>query len=158
METLDHHILALLAADGRMSYTDIGKATGLSTSAAQQRVRRLEQRGVITSYRAVLSPEQLGRTLTAFIAIRPFDPAEDELVPPAIAAMPEVIDCYSVAGEASYLLKVQVATTTELDELLTRMRLNAKVSTSTTVALTTLFTDRPLLEPAGHGSTGADEA
>ena len=145
METIDRHILALLAEDGRMSYTDIGRSTGLSTSAAQQRVRRLEQRGVISSYRAVLDPEKLGRTLTAFIAIKPFDPAEDETVPGVVAQMPEVIDCYSVAGEASYLLKVQVETPAELDELLTRMRLTAKVSTATTIALTTLFTDRPLV-------------
>ena len=55
MEQLDQRILALLARDGRMSYTDIGKETGLSTSAAQQRVRRLEQRGVIKGYRAVLA-------------------------------------------------------------------------------------------------------
>ena len=55
MEKLDRRILALLARTGRMSYTDIGKETGLSTSAAQQRVRRLEQRGVIRSYRAVLA-------------------------------------------------------------------------------------------------------
>jgi Lrp/AsnC family transcriptional regulator, leucine-responsive regulatory protein len=151
METIDHHILALLAEDGRMSYTDIGKATGLSTSAAQQRVRRLEQRGVITSYRAVLSPQELGRTLTAFISIRPFDPAEDELVPAVIQTMPEVTDCYSVAGDASYLLKVQVATPAELDELLTRMRLRAKVSTATTIALTTLFTDRPLITIESRG-------
>ena len=61
MEPLDRRILSLLARDGRMSYTDIGKETGLSTSAAQQRVRRLEQRGVINGYRAELDQAQLGQ-------------------------------------------------------------------------------------------------
>ena len=60
MESMDRHILGLLARDGRMSYTDIGRATGLSTSAAQQRVRRLEQRGIITGYRAIVDPQALG--------------------------------------------------------------------------------------------------
>src|SRR5687767_9755152 len=57
MEELDRQIVQLLVADGRMSYTDLGKATGLSTSAVHQRVRRLEQRGVIRGYAAVVDPE-----------------------------------------------------------------------------------------------------
>ena len=75
MEKLDRRILSLLARDGRMSYTDIGKETGLSTSAAQQRVRRLEQRGLIKGYHARLDGAQLGLLVTAFVAIKPFDPA-----------------------------------------------------------------------------------
>ena len=90
MEPLDRRILSLLARDGRMSYTDIGKETGLSTSAAQQRVRRLEQRGVIKGYRAVLDPAQLGQLVTAFVAIKPFDPSQADDAPdrvgPAAAA------------------------------------------------------------------------
>ena len=54
MEELDRKIVALLAADGRLSYTDLGRITGLSTSAAHQRVKRLEQRGLVTGYRAVI--------------------------------------------------------------------------------------------------------
>ncbi len=76
MEKLDRRILSLLARDGRMSYTDIGKETGLSTSAAQQRVRRLEQRGVIKGYTAVLDAAALGLMVTAFVAIKPFDPSQ----------------------------------------------------------------------------------
>ena len=64
MEDLDRKIVALLAADGRMSFTDLGKATGLSTSAVHQRVRRLEQRGVIRGYAAVVDHEELGLPLT----------------------------------------------------------------------------------------------
>lgn len=142
MESLDHQILSLLAADGRMSYTDIGRATGLSTSAAQQRVRRLEQRGVISGYRAVIDPTALGRTLTAFISLRPLDPARDEAIPGLIDEMPEIISCYSVAGDASYMVLVQVTDTRELDMLLTRIRTHANATTTTTVVLTTLFENR----------------
>lgn len=142
MESTDRQILALLAADGRMSYTDIGKATGLSTSAAQQRVRRLEQRGLVTGYHASLSAEALGHPLTAFVSIKPFDPADDDEVPHVMAQVPEVVSCWSVAGDASYVLQVQVATTADLDALLGRIRTQAKVSTTTTVVLTTHFRDR----------------
>src|SRR3954468_5870860 len=105
MEQLDQRILALLARDGRMSYTDIGKETGLSTSAAQQRVRRLEQRGVIKGYRAVLDPAQPGLRGTPFVAIKPFAPSAADDAPERLAHIEEIISCYSVAGEPSYLLK-----------------------------------------------------
>ena len=75
MEELDRQIVELLVKDGRMSYTDLGKATGLSTSAVHQRVRRLEQRGVIRGYAAVVDPEAVGLPLTAFISVKPFDPS-----------------------------------------------------------------------------------
>ena len=75
MDELDRQIVQLLVKDGRMSYTDLGKATGLSTSAVHQRVRRLEQRGVIRGYAAVVDPEAVGLPLTAFISVKPFDPS-----------------------------------------------------------------------------------
>src|SRR5215210_5242373 len=124
MEKLDRRILALLARDGRMSYTDIGKETGLSTSAAQQRVRRLEQRGVIKGYRAVLEPAELGLQVTAFVAIKPFDPSADD-APQRLSHISEIVSCYSVAGEPSYLLKVQVGSMHDLESLLARIRADA---------------------------------
>jgi Lrp/AsnC family leucine-responsive transcriptional regulator len=142
MEALDRRILSLLARDGRMSYTDIGKETGLSTSAAQQRVRRLEQRGVIKGYKAVLDPAQLGLLVTAFVAIKPFDPSQDDDAPARLAGIEEIISCYSVAGEPSYLLKVQVPTMTHLERLLARIRTEAKCSTHTTTVLSTAYENR----------------
>lgn len=147
MESTDQQILALLARDGRMSYTDIGRATGLSTSAAQQRVRRLEARGLIDGYSARLNPSALGRNLTAFIALRSIDPKSDESVPDKVAGLAEVTACYSVAGDASYMLEAKVGTPAELDALLSRIRNGAQVTTQTTVVLTTIFRDRPLVDP-----------
>jgi Lrp/AsnC family transcriptional regulator, leucine-responsive regulatory protein len=143
MEKLDRRILGLLARDGRMSYTDIGKETGLSTSAAQQRVRRLEQRGAIKGYRAVLEPAELGVTVTAFVAIKPFDPGQPDDAPERLQHIEEVISCYSVAGEPSYLLKVQVPSMADLEALLARIRADAKVSTHTTTVLSIPYEDRP---------------
>lgn len=145
MEKLDRRILELLARDGRMSYTDIGKETGLSTSAAQQRVRRLEQRGVIKGYRATLDSNELGLLVTAFVAIKPFDPSQPDDAPDRLQHLPEIISCYSVAGDPSYLLKVQVPTMADLESVLAKIRASAKVSTHTTTVLSTPYEDRPQL-------------
>ena len=88
MEDLDRRILQLLSVDGRMSFTDLGKATGLSTSAVHQRVKRLEQRGVIRSYAAVLDPDLIGLPLTAFISIRPIDPSHPDDSPDRLRGLP----------------------------------------------------------------------
>lgn len=143
MEALDAQILGLLARDGRMSYTDIGKATGLSTSAAQQRVRRLEQRGVISGYRAVIDPAALGKLLTAFISVTTTDPTEDTELPRRLADLPEVVSCYSVAGRASYLVMARVETPTDLERVLTEIRQRGHANTETQLVLSVPFADRP---------------
>lgn len=145
MEELDRKILSLLSHDGRMSFTDLGRATGLSTSAVHQRVRRLESRGVIRGYRAVIDPEAIALPLTAFVAVKTIDPADVDKAPDLIATIPAVEACYSVAGDEAYLLKVRCSSPQTLETLLAQIRAAAGVTTSTTVVLSTPFEDRPLL-------------
>ena len=141
-DDLDRHIVELLAANGRMSYTDLGKATGLSTSAAHQRVRRLEERGTIRGYVALLDPAAVGLTLSAFVSVKPFDPAAPDDVPERVAKFPQVESCYSVAGEENYILLVRVPSPEDLESLLADIRSAANVSTHTTVVLSTPFERR----------------
>lgn len=143
VEDTDRQILHLLAQDGRMSYTDLGKATGLSTSAVHQRVRRLEHRGVIRGYTADLDPHALGLSLTAFVSVTPLDVAAPDDVPARLRQMPEIEDCHSVAGVENYILKVRVPTPAHLEDLLARIRAAAMVSTRTTIVLSTSFENRP---------------
>jgi Lrp/AsnC family transcriptional regulator, leucine-responsive regulatory protein len=143
VEDLDRQIVRLLQCDGRMSYTELGKATGLSTSAVHQRVKRLEERGVIRGYSAVIDAEHIGLGLTAFVSITPLDPAAPDDAPERLSALPEIEACHSVAGEESYLLKVRVASTVKLEDLLARIRATANVQTRTTIVLTTFFEGRP---------------
>ena len=140
---MDRAIVAALAADGRLSYTDLAERVGLSVSAVHQRVRRLEQRGVITGYAARVSPEAVGLPLTAFVAIRPFDPSQPDDAPQRLAHLDEVEACYSVAGEDSYLLLVRVPGPSELERLLQRIRSAANVTTRTTVVLSIPYEHRP---------------
>jgi Lrp/AsnC family transcriptional regulator, leucine-responsive regulatory protein len=143
MEELDRQIVQLLVKDGRMSYTDLGKATGLSTSAVHQRVRRLEQRGLITGYHAKIDARSLGLGLTAFVSITPIDVAQPDDAPSRLAHLTEIEACHSVAGVESYILKVRVASPDALEHLLQDIRAAANVTTRTTVVLSTFYEDRP---------------
>src|SRR5205085_7859231 len=99
MEELDRQIVQLLVKDGRMSYTDLGKATGLSTSAVHQRVRRLEERGLILGYGATIDHAAAGKPLTAFVSVTPFDVTEPDDYPKRLQGIQEIESCWSVAGE-----------------------------------------------------------
>lgn len=137
MEDLDRKIVEQLSSDGRMSYTDLGRALGMSTSAVHQRVRRLEKRGVIKGYTARVDHAAIGVAMTAFISITPLDPAAPDDIPDRLRDLHAVEECHSVAGDMNYILKVRVATPHELEELLARIRAAANVSTKTTVVLST---------------------
>jgi Lrp/AsnC family leucine-responsive transcriptional regulator len=142
VEETDRAILTALAGDGRQSYTDLAERVGLSVSAVHQRVRRLEQRGVIRGYAARLDHEALGLPLSAFVAIRPIDPSQPDDAPDRLAGLPEIEACYSVAGEDFYLLLVRVASPADLERLLQEIRRAANVSTRTTVVLSTPYEGR----------------
>lgn len=143
MEETNRRIVALLADDGRMSFTELARHTGLSVSAAQQRVRRLERQGVIKGYAALIDPDEAGLPLTAFISIKPFDPAAPDDAPARLAHLPAIEACHSVAGEENYILKVRVASPAALEDLLQEIRAAASVSTRTTIVLSTPFENRP---------------
>jgi Lrp/AsnC family transcriptional regulator, leucine-responsive regulatory protein len=146
VEDTDRTIVRLLAADGRMSFTDLGKATGLSTSAVHQRVKRLEKRGLITGYGASVDHEGLGLALTAFVSITPIDPSQPDDYPDRIREIRAIESCWSVAGEESYILKVRVETPHALEDLLARIRSEANVSTRTTIVLSTPYENRTVTE------------
>lgn len=143
VEALDRQIVDLLCADGRMSFTDLGKATGLSTSAVHQRVRRLEHKGIIRGFAAVVDHEALGLPLTAFISIKPIDASRPDDAPELLADIAEIEACHSVAGEENYILKVRVGKPSDLESLLGEIRSRANVSTRTTIVLSTPYEARP---------------
>ena len=143
MEDTDRTIVRLLTQDGRMSFTDLGKATGLSTSAVHQRVRRLEQRGVVTAYAARVDPAAVNLPLTAFVSIRPIDTSQPDDSPDRLRHLPQIESCYSVAGDESYILLVRVASPLALEDLLAQIRAAANVATRTTIVLSTPYEHRP---------------
>jgi Lrp/AsnC family leucine-responsive transcriptional regulator len=143
VEDLDRQIVRLLAEDGRRSYTDLARDTGLSVSAVHQRVRRLEKRGVIRGYRADVDADEIGLPMTAFVSIKPIDPAAPDDAPDRLRKLAAIEACHSVAGDESYILKVRVASPGDLEALLQEIRAAANVSTRTTVVLSTPYEGRP---------------
>lgn len=138
-DPIDRLIAALLISDGRRTLKSVAEATGLSVSAVQARVRRLETDGVIRGYTASVDPEAVGLPLAALIAINPLDPNHEYEIPERLAGLTEIESCHSVAGEASFMLFVRVASPTALEALIREIRRRANVSTQTTVVLQTFF-------------------
>jgi Lrp/AsnC family leucine-responsive transcriptional regulator len=143
VEEIDRKIVSLLARNGRMSYTELARQAGLSVSAVHQRVRRLEQDGVIKGYAAMFSPEEVGLPLTAFVSIKPFDAAAPDDLPQRLEHLSAIEACHSVAGDENYILKVRVPSPAALEELLYQIRTVGGVSTRTTVVLSTPYENRP---------------
>jgi len=142
VEDIDRKILSLLCRNGRMSFTDLSRETGLSVSATHQRVRRLERRGVIRGYAAVIDPADAGLPLTALVSIKPFDPAAPDDTADRLAHLSAIEACHSVAGDENYILKVRVASPADLENLLQEIRTAGSVSTRTTIVLSTPYENR----------------
>lgn len=139
IDAKDVAILNLLEADGRATLSQLAKATGLSVSAAQSRVQKLEKRGIIRGYTAVVDHERSGLPISAFVSITPLDYTKEADIPRKLHDLDGVISCYSVAGAPSFILLVRVATPSKLEELLNLIHRTVPVSTESTVILKTYF-------------------
>ncbi len=144
LDERDLEIIAALQEDARATYADVARRVGLSPSSVHDRVRKLEQSGVVRGYRAVVDPEALGLFVTALIAVTPLDPNQPDDLPERVVEFSEVVDCFSVAGEANYILKVRTKTTSGLEDLIRRLREKGGVQTRTTVVLSIPFEGRPV--------------
>ncbi len=144
LDERDLDIIAALQEDARATYADVARRVGLSPSSVHDRVRKLEAAGVIRGYRAKVDPEAVGLFVTALIAVTPLDPTQPDDLPDRVVEFREVEDCFSVAGEANYILKVRTKTTSDLEELIRRLREKGEVQTRTTVVLSIPFEGRPV--------------
>lgn len=120
LDRIDEKILSTLSGDGRISITDLAKTIGLSKTPTQLRVKRLEAEGIISGYRAVLDPIKLGRDHVAFVEIRLTDSREPALKAfnEAVLRIPEVEECYILASQFDYLLKVRTRGMRDYREIL----------------------------------------
>jgi Lrp/AsnC family transcriptional regulator, leucine-responsive regulatory protein len=144
LDDRDLGILEALQDDARATYSDIGRRVGLAASSVHERVRKMERAGVIRGYRALVDPNALGLSVTALIAVTPLDPSRPDDLAERARGFAEVEDCFSIAGEANYILKVRASTPERLEDLIRRLRENAGVQTRTTVVLSIPFESRPL--------------
>jgi Lrp/AsnC family leucine-responsive transcriptional regulator len=117
MDKIDHRILTSLEDDARLSFADLGEQVGLSKTPCWQRVRDLERSGVIRGYRADLDSVQLGLKVEAFVHVTLSSVRHAEFEA-AVQQHPAVLQCFTTAGQADYLVHVLVAGISELDSLL----------------------------------------
>lgn len=159
LDPLDARIVAMLQADGRATQQEIAKAIGLSQPSVAERVRKLEDRGVLLRYTAVVDAARLGKDITAFIGVGIEHPRYFEGFAKKVLALPDVQECHRVAGQDSYVIKVKTANTRTLDVLLVDgLRTIAGVTrTNTTIVLSSIkessevAVPKELLEEMPHG-------
>jgi Lrp/AsnC family transcriptional regulator, leucine-responsive regulatory protein len=139
LDSVDLMLLKILQESGRVSQHDLARAVGLSAPAVAERLRKLEERGVITGYTAVLNPRLLGLPTTAFISLRLAGSKHSGSFRARLQEQDEIMECHAVTGEASHLLKARVESMEKLEELLGLLQSWPGVEwTRTEVALTSL--------------------
>src|SRR5918995_203680 len=141
LNRIDRQILQLLRQDGRMPHAAIAKVVGLSGPAVHERIRKLESRGVIAGYTAVLDPRALDRDHVAFVMVTLSEGNEFAADDPIVARIcdePDVLEFHRIAGEDCYLIKIRTSTNKELERLLRRIRsIRGVARTRTTICLST---------------------
>ncbi|MFT3843149.1 MAG: Lrp/AsnC family transcriptional regulator [Myxococcaceae bacterium] len=140
MDPIDRRLVELLQEQGRATQLELSKIVGLSQPATAERIKKLEERGVIKGYAAQVDASKLGKDVTAFIGVSIEHPKYFEAFAKRVLSLPSVMECHRVAGNDSYLLKVKTTNTGALDELLVdQLRTIAGVTrTHTTIVLSSV--------------------
>ena len=141
MDVTDYRIIEILQKDGRISMKDLGKIVGLTSPAVSERVKRLEESGVIEGYKAIVNPDALGRVIKAFIHISL--PSDKYVFLDAAKQDPRIVECHHVTGDDCSLLKVIVKDMYELENVIDSIKTIG--STKTSVILSTPIQSKSIL-------------
>jgi Lrp/AsnC family leucine-responsive transcriptional regulator len=139
LDPIDLQILELVQNDGRLTYAEIGGKVGLSISAVNERLRKLNASGAIQAVVGVIDADAVGLSLTAFIQVLLERPEHDVPFRTGINRLPEVQECHHIAGDYSYLLKVRTRNTAHLEEVISKgiKQLPGVARSQTTIVLST---------------------
>lgn len=140
MDQIDSRILELLQANSRISMSDLGRTIGMTQPAVTERVRKLEDRGIITKYGAALSPEKLGKPIMAFLLLQTNSCSE---INDFAEKAPEVIDLYRISGQYNFLVKVRTTSMEALEEFTNLI--GAFGNYTALIALSTRFEQKAIL-------------
>lgn len=149
LDAIDWHILQLMQENCRLPLAKIGQRVGLSAPSVMERVKKLEDAGVITGYRAVLDARLLGQDVTAFIGVSIGHPKTIGRFEKAVAAVGDVLECHHVTGSHTVLLKVKTSNTSSLEELISRVRALDGVTMTETMVVLSTHTERMQLPLRG---------
>jgi Lrp/AsnC family leucine-responsive transcriptional regulator len=156
LDETDLRLLELLQENGRTSQHDLAQAVGLSSPAVGERVRKLEERGIIRRFTVEVDPKRLGRDVTAFIAVGMAGSPHYAAFRERVMAHPEVLECHSITGQGSHLLKIRTDSTSTLEGLLAEIQAWPGVQwTTTSIVLSTVKETSALsLGPRATGDAG----
>lgn len=139
MDNLDRQILGCLIENGRMTASEISQRVKLSIPAVSERIRKLEQGGIISGYTALLDPRKMDRHLTAIMMVSMERPRYSEGFTTRVQSEPDVLECHYLAGDFDYSLKIVTQGTESLERLLNRIKSVPGVQkTRTTVVLSSV--------------------
>lgn len=136
-------LLEALQRDGRASYRELGNLVGLSTPAVAERVRRLEEAGLITGYRAVVDLGRLGRAITAFVSVQTAPDRNARLIG-FIQSSPAVLEGHYVTGQASFIFKIAVASIAEMEQFINAV--SHYGATQTSIVMSTHMQDKVITD------------
>jgi Lrp/AsnC family leucine-responsive transcriptional regulator len=151
VDGVDRRLIGALRSNARATYAELARLVGLSAPAVHERVGKLESSGVITGYHAAVEPAALGLGVSALVGILQGDRGDSDQIFAALQGMPEIEDCWFVAGEETFVIKVRVADMPSLEQVIGALnRIRGVARTRTTVVLSTRFEGRPrpLPEPS----------
>lgn len=151
IDEIDRRILSLLQQDARLPNAEIARRVGMAPSATLERLRKLEERGVIQGYECRVDPRKLGLALTAFVFVKSIDRGEHE-TGDRLQQHPNVLEVHHIAGEDCYLVKMRASDTEELGRILRSefATLPGVQSTRTTIVLGTLKESSRIPIPEDH--------
>lgn len=152
MDDTDRQIIELLQGNAQLSNAVLAEHVGLTASTVYERVKKLERKGIIKRYVALVDPGLLGKPITAFIRLAVGSLTESYLeaknrIIEICETEPDIIECHGVAGEDCYVLKVRVASPKQLEELIERIRCHTNVTRSTTSIVLSTYKETTWIKP-----------
>ncbi len=142
LDGIDRQLLAALQADAKRSLKEIGAAVGLSAPSVMERVRKLENAGIIQGYHAVLDARKVGLDISAFIGVSISNPSHLAAFEEWVESIPQVLECHHVTGGHTLLLKVKTRNTKDLEQLISRVRSMEGVAGTETMVVLSTHTER----------------
>lgn len=155
LDTINIRLLAELRENPRLAISELGRRIGMSSPAVAERIRRLEESGIIRGYRLELDPMALGLPIAAYVRVRP-NPGQLAKIAELARAIPEVVECHRVTGEDCFILKAHLPAIDQLDRLLDRFLVYG--TTTTSIIQSSPVPLRPLPLPPLAESGGQSES
>jgi Lrp/AsnC family leucine-responsive transcriptional regulator len=155
LDDIDIRLLEMLQEHGRTSQHDLAQAVGLSSPAVGERLRKLEERGIIRQFTVLVDPRRVGRDVTAFIFVGINGSSFYPEFRQHVSEHPEVLECHSVTGQGSHLLKIRTDSTSTLEALLAEIQAWPGVQWTTTSIVLSTIKETSALTLAPRATTGA---